>query len=94
MRTGSEKKHGGCWECGRGTADTQQLLLKGSQHRVEATFSAKDLFCLNSIPVSPGKTLAAISKVTGCDRLGSQSESLQKERTKRFLAVQMNGSSC
>jgi len=61
MRTRSKKKHGGCWECGRGTADTQQLLLKGSQHHAEATFSAKDLDSLNSIPVSPEKTLAAIS---------------------------------
>lgn len=62
MRTGCEKQHGGCWECVRGTADTQQLLLKGSQHHAEATFSAKDLFALKNVPVSPGKTLAAISK--------------------------------
>lgn len=87
MRMGSEKQHGGCWECG--TAGMERIPTPRRSHLQ----CERSLFS-QQYSSEPRKSLGCRQPVTGCNRLGSQSESLQKETTKHFLTAQMNRSSC
>lgn len=87
LLTISEKNYGGCWECGRGTADSKLLMFKSIPTPCRSQLECKGSLLPQQYSSEPRKTLACITKWPDATGWAAKVNYYRKERTKCFLAI-------